>query len=431
MKEAADVLIVNPARKIYGEVTVPGDKSISHRAVIIGSLARGITEIYNFLWSEDCRATINCLRSLGVDIEQTDEQIRIYGRGMTLQPSDRPLYAGNSGTTVRLLLGVLAGQRFTTEIFGDNSLSRRPMLRVIEPLRRMGASIEHQGEADRLPLKITGGSLQPISYDLPMASAQVKSAILLAGLFAEGHTSVREPTPSRDHTERMLQAFGGEIGGRGKVKTVTGPASLEGCRIDVPGDISSAAYFMVAAAVNPGAGIVIRGVGINPTRTGIIEVLQRMGARLTILNRRVCGNEEVGDICVKGEDALTGVAVDGEIIPRLIDEIPALAAAALAAKGTTIIRGAAELRVKESDRISSLVMELSRMGARIKERPDGLIIEGGAPLQGCVCESYGDHRVAMALAVAGLQATGQTRIKDPGCIQVSYPSFARDLARLT
>ncbi|MFY9114338.1 MAG: 3-phosphoshikimate 1-carboxyvinyltransferase [Dethiobacteria bacterium] len=429
MREAADVLIVNPSRKISGEVTAPGDKSISHRAVIIGSLAQGVTCIYNFLWSEDCRATINCLRSLGVDIEQVDEHIRIDGRGLNLKSPDRPLYAGNSGTTVRLLLGVLAGQRFTSEIYGDRSLSRRPMFRVIEPLRRMGAMVDHQ--AGGLPLKITGGNLQPISYDLPVASAQVKSAVLLAGLFAEGQTSVREPAPSRDHTERMLKTFGAEIRSQGSIRTVRGPASLEGCRIDVPGDISSAAYFMVAGAINPGSEIVIRSVGINPTRTGIIEILQRMGARLTILNRRVCGNEEVGDVRIKGEDVLTGVTVDGEIIPRLIDEIPALAAAALAAKGTTVIRGAAELRVKESDRISSLVRELTRMGAWIEEKPDGLIIEGGAPLRGCICESYGDHRVAMALAMAGLQAAGQTRIKDPGCINVSYPSFAHDLGRLT
>ncbi|NLI69625.1 MAG: 3-phosphoshikimate 1-carboxyvinyltransferase [Firmicutes bacterium] len=429
MKDAEDVLVVRPSRKICGELTVPGDKSISHRAVIIGSLAEGRTMIYNFLRSEDCRATISCLRSLGVEIEQAGEQIHLTGRGLHLQPPDRPLYAGNSGTTVRLLAGVLAGQKFTSEIHGDDSLSCRPMLRVTEPLRRMGATVGHR--AGGLPLKITGGNLRPISYDLPVASAQVKSAVLLAGLFAEGQTSVREPAPTRDHTERMLKTFKAEVCSQGSIRAVRGPASLEGCRIDIPGDISSAAYFMVAAAVIPGSEVFVRGVGINPTRTGVIDILQRMGARPTILNRRVHGNEEVGDIRIRGEGTLTGVTVEGEIIPRLIDEIPALAVAALAARGMTVIRGAAELRVKESDRIASLVREFGRMGARIEERPDGLIIEGGVPLHGCLCESHGDHRLAMALAIAGLRATGQTLIREPGCIRVSYPSFARDLARLT
>ncbi len=424
-------IVVTPSKKFSGELSVPGDKSISHRAVLLGSLAMGKTRIYNFLRAEDCISTINCMRSLGVNIFEDEECIIIDGKGLYLQPSCLPLDAGNSGTTARLLLGILAGQRFGSQLTGDESLCRRPMLRVTEPLRCMGAEIEGEEGANRLPLTIKPGELKPLNYELPVASAQVKSAVLLAGLFARGETSVSESLPARDHTERMLELFGAEIERDKPLKTVKGPASLVGCRIKIPGDISSAAFFMVAAAIIPGADVVIRGVGINPTRTGVIDILDRMGANLSILKRPDCGNEPVCDIRILGTGKLKAVTIGGDIIPRLIDEIPILAVAALVAHGTTIIKDAGELRVKESDRILLLARELSRMGAKIEEKQDGLRIEGGNPLKGCECQSHGDHRLAMSLAIAGLIASGETRIKGANSINISYPSFINDIKHLT
>jgi 3-phosphoshikimate 1-carboxyvinyltransferase len=426
-----DYLIVSAPKKFTGDISVPGDKSVSHRAVLLGSLAHGKTEIYNFLRADDCISTINCMRSLGVVIQDSGECVVIRGKGPLLQPSCRPLYTGNSGTTARLLMGVLAGQRFSAHLTGDESLSRRPMLRVVEPLRLMGAVIDGADGGKKLPLKIRGGELKPIIYELPVASAQVKSAVLLAGLYTEGETSVIENNPSRDHTERILKTFGANISFNDTVKTVKGPASMKGCRIDVPGDISSAAFFLAAAAVLPGSDLTVRGVGINPTRTGIIEVLSNMGTNIEVFNERLMGNEPVGDIRVSGSGNLKGVTVEGQIIPRLIDEIPVIAVAALSAEGITEIKDASELRMKESDRLRALTEELTKMGASIKENADGLIIEGGRPLKGCTCESHGDHRLAMALAVAGMTASGDTIIQGAGCIDISYPSFVHDLKTVT
>lgn len=424
------IVVISPG-KFSGEITAPADKSISHRAVIIGSLAQGKTEIDNFLSAEDCLATVACMRSLGVVITERGRSIGIRGKGMRLQPSCRPLYAGNSGTTARLLTGVLAGQPFTTGLAGDESLGRRPMLRVVEPLRHMGALIGGGEDGNKLPLTISGGDLKPLYFDMPVASAQVKSAVLLAGLFAHGETTISESKTSRDHTERMLETFGADITRNENVITVKGPANLKGCNIKIPGDISSAAFLMVASSIIPGSELMIKEVGINPTRTGVIDVLNMMGADLTVLNRRNYGNEPVGDIRIKGTGSLNGITIGGEIIPRVIDEIPVLAVAAAMAQGTTVIKDAGELRVKESDRLKMLSGELSRMGALIQEKPDGLIIEGGKTLKGCMCESHGDHRLAMAMAIAGLVASGETVVKGAECIAISYPSFMEDLKTLS
>ena len=427
----ADFLTINPPSKLKGAIKVPGDKSVSHRAVLIGSLAEGETNVENFLRSADCISTINCMRGLGVEINEKETSINIKGRGLNLKPPQHPLDAGNSGTTARLILGVLAGQPFRSELTGDDSLTRRPMLRVVHPLREMGAKIAGKQDGDQLPLIIEGGELTPIEYDLPVPSAQVKSAILLAGLFAEGRTQVREFCPTRDHTERMLKSFGVEMDEEDElVKTVQSPVRLKGSNLQVPGDISSAAFFMVASAIVPGSEVALEKVGINPTRTGIIEALRQMGASIEIENLDYLGEEPVADIRVTGNNVLRGITLEGSIIPRIIDEIPALAVAALVAKGTTEIKDAEELRVKESDRIETLTQELSRLGARIEPQPDGLLIEGYHPLFGADCESHGDHRLAMALSIAALIASGETRINSVSSAEISYPRFIDDLCSL-
>jgi len=422
--------VIRPVSKLKGIFFPPGDKSISHRAVIIGSLARGKTEVHRFLRSEDCLRIVQAFVNLGVKMEMQDDLLVIDGVGLDgLQEPQEVLDFGNSGTGLRLTAGVLAGQPFYSVITGDSSLRKRPMRRIVEPLCQMGARIYGRQEGNLPPLSIIGGNLRPLNYFSPMPSAQVKSAILLAGLFAQGETSVTEPIISRDHTERMLIYLGCHIKAeKGKV-IIKGRPHLTGRKVMIPGDISAAAFFLVAAAIIPGSELTIVNVGVNPTRTGIIDVLKNMGANLEILNYREESGEPIADLHIKSSP-LCGVVVEGEIIPRLIDEIPAIAVAATRATGTTIIRDAGELRVKESDRLAAMTRELTRMGARIEETETGLVISGGNQLRGTLCESYSDHRVAMALAIAGLVAKGETRIKEAEFIATSFPDFFSSLENL-
>lgn len=425
-------LRVKPARALRGTVAVPGDKSISHRAVMLGALAEGDTVIENFLPGEDCLSTIDCFRKLGVEITGPEEgAVRVRGCGLhgLAEPGD-VLDAGNSGTTMRLMLGILAGQPFFSVITGDSSLRRRPMARVIGPLGLMGARIEGRQNGNLAPLAVRGGGLKPINFISPVASAQVKSAVLLAGLFTEGETAVTEPHRSRDHSERMLRHFGAEVEVSGSTVRVKGCPRLAGRKVAVPGDISSAAFLMVAASAVPGSDLTLTGVGVNPTRNGIIEVLVSMGAGIEMLNPREEGGEPVADIRVRYNGRLSGASVGGEMIPRLIDEVPALAVAAALAAGDTEIRDAAELKVKESNRIATVAGLLAGFGAAVEELPDGLLVRGGRPLRGCTCESHGDHRIAMAAAVAGLLAGGETVVRGAECIDVSFPGFPHVLKNI-
>lgn len=422
------IIIVSPAEKLKGELTVPGDKSVTHRAVILGALGAGVTEVRGYLDAEDCRSTIECMRAMGARITFRGKVLLIQGRAMKLKEPVLPLDCGNSGTTARLLMGVLAGQPFKAELTGDASLSRRPMKRVTAPLKKMGAYFP--GDKETLPLEVQGGELEAISYKSPQASAQVKSAILLAGLYADGETIVEEPYLSRNHTELMLEQFGAKVKAEGPRVSVQGGNMLKGRQVRVPGDISAAAFFMVAAAVVPGSDVVLKSVGVNPTRSGIIELLQEMGAELKLVNRRYWGREPVADISVRGGDTLRGIEIGAAIIPRVIDEIPVLAVAAAVAQGETRISGAGELRVKESDRLTAISEQLDRMGAMIKETDDGLVIGGGGGLKGAMLDSCGDHRIAMALAVAGLVAEGETAVKNAGVIKISYPAFMQSLRSL-
>jgi 3-phosphoshikimate 1-carboxyvinyltransferase len=419
-------LIVKSARKIKSEIHVPGDKSISHRAVMIGSLANGETIINGFLPSADCLATVSCFRKIGIRVEMTNEgKIIITGKGLQgLQAPKEMLDVGNSGTTMRLMAGILAGQRFVSKITGDESIKRRPMMRVVRPLREMGASISGREEKENIfaPLKISGGNLSPIEYELPVASAQVKSAVLLAGLFANGETSVIEKNQARDHTERMLSHFGAEIIIDGLESRVVGQREFNGTEVDIPGDISSAAFFLAAGAIVPDSELMIRKVGVNPTRSGILDVLHRMGAKIEVGDEELIAEEPRANISVK-TSRLKGVVIDGAIIPRIIDEIPIIAVAATQAEGKTEILGARELRVKESDRIATISSELKKLGAHVKELKEGLIIEGPTALKGTTVKSYGDHRIAMAMAIAGLVAEGETVIEDTACIETSFPGF--------
>lgn len=421
-------LTIKPLNKIKSEIRVPGDKSISHRAIMIGSLGSGRTRVNNFLASADCLATVDCFRKLGMGIHIDGTHVEIYGRGLNgLRPTKATLNVGNSGTTIRLITGILSGQPFVTKITGDKSIQKRPMRRIIDPLREMGADISGKVQNDNVyaPLKINGGDLAPIEYELPVASAQVKSAVLLAGLFAKGETVVVENIHSRDHTERMLHYFGAKVRGA----RVDGQKGFCGADIDIPGDISSAAFFMTAALLVPNAQLLIREVGVNPTRTGIIDVLHRMGANLEVLDEVIISEEPRANIVAK-TSKLKGIQIYGEIIPRIIDEIPIIAVAATQAEGTTEIRGARELRVKESDRIATVASELKKLGAHVKELEDGLIIEGPTVLKGATVKSYGDHRIAMAMAVAGLIAEGETTIEDTDCIETSFPGFEKLLTSL-
>ncbi|MBS4031223.1 MAG: 3-phosphoshikimate 1-carboxyvinyltransferase [Clostridiales bacterium] len=415
---------------LRGEVSVPGDKSVSHRAVIFGALAEGRTEIEGFLFGEDCLSTVSCMRQLGAAVHVNGETVSVDGVGLTgLKEPENILDAGNSGTTARLLLGVLAGQPFYTVLTGDGSLRRRPMSRVTKPLLQMGAAISGRAGGTLLPLSVQGSHLTPTTYTSPVASAQVKSAVLLAGLFAEGETTVTEPEKSRDHTERMLAAFGAAVDVRGNSVTVTGRPKLQGRTVRVPGDISSAAFFLIAASIVPGSDLLVRNVGINPTRTGILDVLTEMGADMEYINTRDESGEPVADIRVKAAP-LRGVEIGGEIIPRLIDELPVLAVAALFAKGETVVRDAAELRVKETDRIAAMTEELSSLGADIEARDDGFIIRGGRMLTGGSVKSHDDHRVAMSLCIAALGAGITVDLDSPDCIAISYPSFLETIKTL-
>ncbi|MDD3652788.1 MAG: 3-phosphoshikimate 1-carboxyvinyltransferase [Desulfotomaculaceae bacterium] len=425
-------MFVAPAAALKGTVTAPGDKSISHRAVMLGALAEGDTVIKNFLPGEDCLSTISCFRKLGVEITGPERgQVRVRGRGFGgLAEPDDVLNAGNSGTTIRLLLGILAGQPYFSVVTGDDSLRQRPMARVTRPLARMGAKMLGRQGGNLAPLGVQGGCLKSIVHNSPMASAQVKSSILLAGLFADGVTTIVEPFRSRDHTERMLKYFGAKVEVFGNTVRVTGHPHLKGQRVLIPGDISSAAFLMVAASIVPGSDLTIPGVGINHTRSGILDVLLKMGAGIELLHQREAGGEPVADIRVRYNGKLAGVTVEGETIPRLIDEVPALAVAAAVAEGNTHIKDASELKVKESDRIATVATLLHRFGADVEELPEGLLIRGGRPLKGTICESQGDHRIAMAAAIAGLVAKGETLVRGAECINVSFPGFARELKNI-
>ncbi len=420
-----------PARSLRGQVRVPGDKSISHRAVILGALAAGKTEINGFLFGEDCLSTIGVIRALGVQVTTEEQRVIVRSKGMDAlaEPGD-VLDAGNSGTTMRLMAGILSGCPFFSVLTGDDSLRRRPMGRVIKPLTAMGARITGRDGNSLAPLAIRGGGLQAMEYRTPVASAQVKSAVLLAGLFTGGVTTVIEPALSRDHTERMLNYFGARVEIDGPQVSVWGKPDLTGKKITVPGDISSAMFFIAAGITVPEAELELLNVGMNPTRTGSLAVLRDMGADITIQNHREVNGEPVADLKVRGS-RLSGVEIGGDIIPKLIDEIPALAVVAALAMGETVVRDAAELRHKESDRIDAVVSLLEGLGADITERPDGFIIRGGRQLQGAPCESHGDHRMAMAAAVAGLSARGATTIHGAECVDISYPGFFDTLNSIT
>jgi len=416
--------IVNQAKQLKGEVKVPGDKSISHRAIMIGSLARGDSSIQGFLKAEDCMRTVDCFRKMGIEINFEDDTITVKGKGLggLHEPTD-VFDVGNSGTTMRLLAGILAGQKFHATITGDESIRRRPMGRVIEPLKKMGAVIHGRQRDTLAPLTIIGRELKGIIYEMPIASAQVKSAVLLAGLYAKGATTIIEKEPTRDHTERMLEYFGAAVKKEDRKISIDGGGDFGGKEVFIPGDISSASFLMVAASIIPGSDILIRDVGVNPGRTGIIEVLHRMGANIEVLNERILSNEPVADISVKHSE-LNAIELGGSLIPRIIDEIPIIAVAATQAKGKTVIKGAEELRLKESDRIKTTVHELKRLGANIEESRDGMIIYGPSKLKKGICQSYGDHRIAMISAIAGLAASDQTVIEKVECIETSFPSFA-------
>lgn len=418
------MLRVRQAQKIEGTVRVPGDKSISHRAVMFGSLAKGTTTIEGFLPGADCLSTISCFRRMGIEIEQQGDKVTVHGKGWYgLQEPSVHLEVGNSGTTIRLMAGIMSTQPFHVVMEGDESIAKRPMRRVIGPLRQMGAKIDGRKDGEFTPLAIRGGELQGIAYHSPVASAQVKSAILLAGLQAKGVTSVTEPHLSRDHTERMLQAFGVQVVRDGLTVSVEGGQELLGRAISVPGDISSAAFLIAAVMMVPGSKLLIENVGINPSRTGIIDVVKAMGGSLELVNERVVNEEPVADLLVT-YSKLHGIEIAGDIIPRLIDEIPVIAAMATQATGRTIIRDAEELKVKETDRIATVVSQLSKFGAKVTPTDDGMVIEGETALTAATIDSHGDHRIGMAMAIAGLAATGETVIENDEAIAVSFPGFA-------
>jgi 3-phosphoshikimate 1-carboxyvinyltransferase len=429
--------IVKPARILTGGVQPPGDKSISHRYAMLAGLAEGTSELRNFSAAADCHSTLGCMSALGAEVKVEKDVVRVTGRGPRgLKSSWRALDAGNSGTTIRLLTGILAGQEFTTKISGDGSLQKRPMKRVVGPLREMGAEIRAKDD-NFAPLEIKGTKLRAIDYAMPMASAQVKSAVLLAGLYADGVTSVTEPARTRDHTELALEEFGAAVERHGRMTKIrglfgaNGAGKLVGKSLDVPGDISSAVFFIAAASLVGDSSIAIHNVGLNPTRTAILDVFAQMGASIQMLSLKGAQGEIIGDLAVKGA-ALKGGVIEGDVIPLVIDELPMLAALGPFTEEGIEIRNAGELRVKESDRIAVLVENLRRMGATVEERPDGLKVAGrsAGKVHGAEIEPHGDHRIAMAFAVAGLAADGPTVIRDADCAGVSYPAFFADLERL-
>ena len=422
--------VIGAPSSIEGVVVPPGDKSISHRAVLLNSIARGVAHVSNFCVGDDRTSMLRCLRGLGAGIRrhtycsvsQADECFHVSGQGPDgLTEPTSPLNAGNSGTTMRLVSGLLAAQPFFSVISGDRSLRARPMARIAQPLVQMGATVMGRSGDSLAPLAIRGGDLHGIDYELPVASAQLKSCILIAGMHAAGETTVRQPAASRDHTERMMHAMGAELDVEGLDISVR-RSELKSIDVRVPGDISSAAYWLVAGCCHPDARIRLRGVGINPSRTGVLDVLNSMGARVRVENVQEEGGEPSADLVAESSN-LEATEISGEIIPRVIDELPVLALAACYAKGTTVIRDAGELRAKESDRIRATVEGLSKLGARIEERPDGMVIHGGGPLVGADCNSFGDHRIAMTLGIAGLMASGTTAIAGSEAAGVSYPGF--------
>ena len=424
------VLLTRPSGPLLGTLSVPGDKSITHRAIILGALAEGESTISSYCRGADCLHTARAFQALGVAVDVREEHLRISGKGLDgLREPAQVVDCGNSGTAIRLLSGVLAGQAFFSVLTGDESIRRRPMARIVRPLRQMGATIAGRQGGDLAPLAITGARLHGITYESPIASAQVKSAVLLAGLFAEGATTVTEPSASRDHTERMFTYLGISLSREGARITVRGQSGYKARDMVVPGDISAAAFFLVAATIVPSSDVTILGVGINPTRTGVLTSLQQMGARIELLNPREQGGEPVADLRVR-HAPLRGIHIGAARISETIDELPVLCLAAACAKGETVISGAAELRVKESDRIATMATELGRLGAEVEERPDGLRIVGGRPLRAARCHSYGDHRIAMTMAIAGLVAEGETQVEDADCIATSFPDFDKYLRRL-
>lgn len=425
-------MIFTKKNSLNGEITVPGDKSISHRSIMLGSLASGTTEVHGFLQGADCLSSISCFQKMGVDIENDTETniVRIHGLGLhNLKAPTEILDVGNSGTTTRLMSGILAAQNFTSTVTGDASIQKRPMKRIIIPLSQMGADITSINGNDCAPLRIQGKPLHGIHYQSPVASAQVKSAILLAGLYADGETSVTEPYVSRNHTELMFESFGVNIQCEGTTATVQPAAHLEAQKIIVPGDISSAAYFIVAGLITPNSCITIKNVGINSTRDGILDVCKAMGADITLSNVNDTIGEPTADITVR-TSSLRGTVIEGAVIPKLIDELPIIAILACFANGTTIIKDAQELKVKESNRIDVMVQNLSAMGADIEATDDGMIIRGGKPLHGAIIDSKLDHRIAMSFAIAGMNAEGNTEIQGAECVNISYPNFYQDLEAL-
>lgn len=419
---------IKPARGLAGTARVPGDKSISHRYAMLGAIAEGPSDIHFFSPSADCRSTLRCLEALGVQIDEKDQVVTVHGAGArALRAPAKLLDAGNSGSTMRMLCGILAAQPFRSVLVGDASLSRRPMQRIIDPLTRMGANI-HAVDGGLPPLEIEGGRLHGISYELPVASAQVKSAILLAGLFAEGITEVVEPAVTRDHTEIALEQMGAEVGRHRRTISVSGGAKLEAKKLYVPGDFSSAAFLMAAALALPESNLVIQNVGLNPTRTALLDVLVSMGGRIKVLNIEMINGELLGDLHVDPSE-LKGGQIEPAMIPNLIDEIPLLSVLATRMQQGLSFRGAGELRVKESDRLRTVAENLRRLGAEVEEFPDGLRIAGRQVLRGAEVESYGDHRIAMAFAIAGLLAEGVTTIRDSACVEISFPGFFDVLKR--
>lgn len=415
--------------KLHGQLTIPGDKSISHRAVMFGALAQGTTRITHFLEGADCLSTISCFQAMGIHIQKNKDEVLVEGKGLHgLQAPLDILDVGNSGTTTRLISGILAGQDFTSRLTGDASICQRPMGRIITPLSLMGAQITSQNQNGCAPLTIQGGHLHGIHYQSPVASAQVKSCVLLAGMYADAPTSVTEPVLSRNHTELMLNYFGAQVTSKGTTASILPQPDLKARDITVPGDISSAAYFIAAGLLVPGSEILLCNVGINPTRDGLLRVCQAMGGDITLLNVRNDG-EPTADFLIRSS-SLHGTEIKGEIIPTLIDEIPMIAVMAAFAEGTTVIRDAAELKVKESDRIQVMTDNLTRMGADVEALPDGMIIHGGKPLHGATIDSHKDHRIAMSFAVAGGICEGSLTITDGECVNISYPEFYTDLYSL-
>ena len=422
-------MLFHKSHPLKGEITVPGDKSISHRGIMLGALANGTTSITNFLKGADCLSTISCFQKMGIEIEETENEILVHGKGLHgLSAPKEILDAGNSGTTTRLISGILAGQNFSCDLTGDTSIQKRPMKRIMTPLSMMGADITSVHNNGCAPLHIKGAPLKGISYQSLVASAQVKSCVLFAGLYADGKTSVTEPFLSRNHSELMLSSFGASVQTCGTTATIEPEPVLTAQKVEVPGDISSAAFFIAAGLLIPGSELLIKNVGINPTRDGILRVCRQMGANLELLNTRTQCGEPVADILVKHSE-LNGTVIEGDLIPTLIDELPVIAVMAACANGETIIRNAEELKVKESNRLEIIVHHLSEMGCDITGTEDGMIIRGGKPLHGAVLDSHLDHRIAMSFAVAGLVADGETEITNADCVNISYPGFYRDLLR--